>query len=83
MISSMRLLLWDKDERRCRYFIETSLNQTNWEIAVDRRNEDCKSWQNLVFKERAMVFIRITGTHNTANIVSKIKQNIFLFFDDA
>ncbi|KAJ3647096.1 hypothetical protein Zmor_024638 [Zophobas morio] len=68
MISSMRLLLWDKDDRRYRYFIETSLNQTNWEIAVDRRNEDCRSWQNIVFKERAMVFIRITGTHNTANI---------------
>ncbi|XP_063903914.1 BTB/POZ domain-containing protein 9-like [Zophobas morio] len=66
LISRMKLLLWGKDERTYRYFIETSLNKTNWELAVDRRHEDCNSWQNLVFKERAMVFIRITGTGNSA-----------------
>ncbi|KAJ3647098.1 hypothetical protein Zmor_024639 [Zophobas morio] len=67
MISTMRLLLWDKDIRYYKYFVETSINNTDWEIAVDLRNEDCKSWQNLRFKERAVVFIRITGTYDSVN----------------
>ncbi|XP_063904232.1 BTB/POZ domain-containing protein 9-like [Zophobas morio] len=65
MISTMKLLLWDGDGRHYRYLVETSVNNSNWEIAVDLRNKDCRSWQNLLFKERAVVFIRITGTHNT------------------
>ncbi|KAJ3647097.1 hypothetical protein Zmor_024639 [Zophobas morio] len=72
MISTMRLLLWDKDIRYYKYFVETSINNTDWEIAVDLRNEDCKSWQNLRFKERAVVFIRITGTYDSVNGVSNI-----------
>jgi BTB/POZ domain-containing protein 9 len=67
MIASMKLKLWDGDDRSYRYFIETSLDKSNWKIAVDRRNVECKSWQFLQFDQRPMVFIRITGTHNTAN----------------
>ncbi|XP_063903916.1 BTB/POZ domain-containing protein 9-like [Zophobas morio] len=67
IISTMRLLLWDRDSRRYRYFVETSIDNSDWEIAVDLRNQDCTSWQNLRFKERVVVFIRITGTLNTAN----------------
>jgi BTB/POZ domain-containing protein 9 len=66
----MKLKLWDGDDRSYRYFIETSLDKSNWKIAVDRRNVECKSWQFLQFDQRPMVFIRITGTHNTANDVS-------------
>jgi BTB/POZ domain-containing protein 9 len=47
-----------------------TLDKTNWKIAVDRRNVECKSWQFLQFDQRSIVFIRITGTHNTANDVS-------------
>jgi BTB/POZ domain-containing protein 9 len=65
MISSMKLLLWDLDGRSYRYFIETSVDKSNWKIAADRRNEDCKSWQTLQFDPRPVVYIRITGTHNT------------------
>ncbi|XP_063903917.1 BTB/POZ domain-containing protein 9-like [Zophobas morio] len=67
IISTMRLLLRDRDPRRYRYFVETSTDNSEWEIAVDLRNQDCTSWQNLRFKERVVVFIRITGTLNTAN----------------
>jgi hypothetical protein len=70
MLSSMKLLLWDRDGRSYRYFIETSVDKSNWKIAADRRNEDCKSWQTLQFDLRPVVYIRITGTHNTANMVS-------------
>ncbi|XP_068911776.1 BTB/POZ domain-containing protein 9-like isoform X2 [Tenebrio molitor] len=68
MLSSMKLLLWDRDERSYRYFIETSVDKSNCEIAADRRNEDCKSWQILQFDQRPVIYIRITGTHNTANM---------------
>ena len=69
VIDSMRLLLWDCDNRSYSYYIETSLDQTNWTVCVDKRNETCSSWQVLVFPPRAMSFIRIVGTHNTANEV--------------
>jgi hypothetical protein len=70
MLSSMKLLLWDLDGRSYRYFIETSVDKSNWKIAADRTNEDCKSWQTLQFDQRPVVYIRITGTHNTTNMVS-------------
>lgn len=69
VIGSMRLLLWDCDKRSYSYCIETSLDQCNWTMVADKRNEACRSWQIIVFPQRAVSFIRITGTHNTANEV--------------
>ena len=62
-------MLWDCDNRSYSYYVETSIDQTNWTIVADKRNEACKSWQVLVFEPRPVSFIRITGTHNTANEV--------------
>ncbi|GLV39696.1 BTB (POZ) domain containing 9 [Carabus blaptoides fortunei] len=69
MLASMRLLLWDCDERSYSYYIETSRNMWDWEIVADRTREACHSWQSLRFTPRPVVFIRIVGTHNTANEV--------------
>ena len=69
LISSMRMLLWDCDNRSYSYYIETSLDQVKWTMVVDKRNENCRSWQVLTFEPRAVSFIKITGTHNTANEV--------------
>lgn len=69
MLASMRLLLWDCDERSYSYYIETSRNMWDWEIVADRTREPCRSWQSLRFTPRPVVFIRIVGTHNTANEV--------------
>lgn len=66
-IGSMRLLLWDCDVRYYNFYIETSVNQKDWQIVVDKRTEAVKSWQNFSFPPRPMVFIRIVGTKNTAN----------------
>ena len=63
VICSMRLLLWDCDNRSTSYCIETSLEQSNWTRVTDKRNEACRSWQ------MPISFIKITGTHNTANEV--------------
>lgn len=67
IIGSMRLLLWDCDDRNYGYYIETSLDQRSWDLVVDRRREPSRSWQNLSFQPRPMIFIKIVGTRNTAN----------------
>ncbi|KAH8386811.1 hypothetical protein KR093_002722, partial [Drosophila rubida] len=66
-VGSMRLLLWDCDDRTYSYYIETSTNRNNWQMVVDKRTEKARSWQNLHFAPRPIVFIRIVGTRNTAN----------------
>lgn len=42
VISSMRMLLWDCDNRSYSYCIETSIDQTNWTMVVDKREQSCK-----------------------------------------
>lgn len=69
LISSLRLLLWDLDDRTYKLFIETSVNNENWEMLVDRRQEAMRSWQRFTFRPRTVVFIKIVGTENTANEV--------------
>ncbi|KAJ8912844.1 hypothetical protein NQ315_007976 [Exocentrus adspersus] len=69
IISSLRLLLWDCDERSYSYYIESSTNVWEWEMVVDNTRENCKSWQVIKFPPRPVVFIRIVGTHNTENEV--------------
>jgi len=68
-LDSMRLLLWDCDQRSYSYYIEVSTNQRDWEVVCDRTRERCKSWQMVRFTKRPVVFIRIVGTHNTENEV--------------
>ena len=63
------MLLWDCDERRYSYYIEVSNNKSDWETVWDRSKEACQSWQDISFPRRPVVFIRIVGTHNTANEV--------------
>ncbi|XP_055617391.1 BTB/POZ domain-containing protein 9 [Toxorhynchites rutilus septentrionalis] len=66
-IGSLRLLLWDCDDRSYSFYIETSTNLKQWEMVVDRRNDLLKSWQHFGFDARVVVYIKIVGTHNTAN----------------
>ncbi|KAI2658080.1 BTB/POZ domain-containing protein 9 [Labeo rohita] len=69
MLGSMRLLLWDCDERSYSYYVELSTNQQHWVRVVDRTKVACRSWQTLTFDRQPASFIRIVGTHNTANEV--------------
>jgi len=68
-IDSMKLLLWDCDDRRYSYIIEVSNNKSDWQKVWDRSSSPCQSWQSISFPRRPVVFIRIVGTHNTANEV--------------
>ena len=36
---------------------------------IDYSNYHCRSWQNLYFPQRVVRYIRVVGTHNTANNV--------------
>lgn len=67
VIGSFRLLLWDCDDRTYSFYIETSTNQKNWEMVVDKRNQNLRSWQTFTFNPRPVVYIKIVGTYNTAN----------------
>lgn len=69
MLSSLRLLLWDCDDRAYSYYIESSCNIWDWELLVDRTRENCRSWQVARFAPRPVNFVRIVGTNNTANEV--------------
>ncbi|KAG4074440.1 hypothetical protein HA402_015136 [Bradysia odoriphaga] len=66
-IGSCRLLLWDQDDRTYSFYVETSVNKKDWKMAVDKRNDQLKSWQELTFEPRPVVFFKIVGTHNSSN----------------
>jgi len=68
-LDSIKLLLWDCDERSYSYYIEVSVNQRDWDVVWDKTRVPCRSWQMITFPRRPVVFIRIVGTHNTANEV--------------
>ncbi|KAK3093519.1 hypothetical protein FSP39_016697 [Pinctada imbricata] len=69
MAETMRLLLWDCDDRSYSYYVEVSTDQKSWKMVADRRNEGCKSWQFIKFDKQPVSFVKIVGTHNTANEV--------------
>uniref|UniRef100_A0A8W8HWW3 BTB/POZ domain-containing protein 9 n=1 Tax=Magallana gigas TaxID=29159 RepID=A0A8W8HWW3_MAGGI len=69
IIDSMRLLLWDCDDRSYSYYVEVSTDQKSWYLLADKRKEQCKSWQVIKFEKRPVTFVKIVGTHNTANEV--------------
>ena len=43
-LNSMRMLLWDCDDRSYNYYIEVSVNQRDWEVVCDRTREPARSW---------------------------------------
>ncbi|KAM3876905.1 BTB/POZ domain-containing protein 9-like [Diretmus argenteus] len=69
MVASLRLLLWDCYNRSYSYYVEVSTDQQQWDRVIDRTKVACRSWQTLLFEPHPASFIRIVGTHNTANEV--------------
>uniref|UniRef100_A0AC34R9G0 BTB domain-containing protein n=2 Tax=Panagrolaimus sp. JU765 TaxID=591449 RepID=A0AC34R9G0_9BILA len=67
LIDSIGLLLWDCDDRTYSYFIEVSVDQTNWTKVVSE--EKVSSWRKVFFDLQPVVFIKIVGTYNSANEV--------------
>ncbi|KAI9564306.1 hypothetical protein GHT06_008044 [Daphnia sinensis] len=69
VVSSMRLLLWDCDDRRYSFYVEVSTNNRDWITVCDRSRQPCQSWQSISFAPQPVVYVRIVGTQNTANDV--------------
>ncbi|XP_046452754.1 BTB/POZ domain-containing protein 9-like isoform X2 [Daphnia pulex] len=69
IVSSMRLLLWDCDDRRYSFYVEVSTNNRDWITVCDRSRQPCQSWQSINFIPQPVVYVRIVGTQNTANDV--------------
>jgi BTB/POZ domain-containing protein 9 len=67
MIDSIGLLLWDCDDRQYSYYIEVSTDQTNWTRVVEEN--EVSSWRRLTFELQPVTFIKVVGTHNSANEV--------------
>lgn len=65
-IGSLRLRLWDLDDRSYRFFIETSANYSNWIRVCDNTKEGATGWQTIAFEPRAVSFIRIVGTASSS-----------------
>ena len=69
-ISSMKLLLWNLDNRYHRYKIEASLDTSTWTTIVDRTavTNQCRGWQEVGFNPAVQArYLRLTGTYNSAN----------------
>lgn len=60
VIDSLRMLLNRLSEYS--FCIETSRNGSDWEMAVDKREEALTGWQEFDFVPRAANYIKITGT---------------------
>ncbi|XP_050425985.1 BTB/POZ domain-containing protein 9-like [Adelges cooleyi] len=65
LLSSMRMRLWDHDDRVYSYTIEVSVNNQDWKMIVNKANELTQSWQLLQFKPTMIVYIRITGVYSS------------------
>lgn len=83
LLGSMRLLLWDCDDRQYTFDIYVSTDRYNinrsynikvklfrktWQLVV-KKEQLCRSWQYMEFPARPVVFFQVVGTHNTANEV--------------
>ena len=66
-ISSMRLLLWDLDNRYYWYRIEASSNGTTWITIVNNTAGTWRSWQDIRFSPTIQArYLRLTGTLNSS-----------------
>ncbi|CAB3397997.1 unnamed protein product [Caenorhabditis bovis] len=69
VISTMKILLWDCDDRYYSYYVSVSADQVEWKTIVDRTKKKCRGWQYLEFDPVPIVFIKLVGTRNSTNEV--------------
>lgn len=59
IINTIKLLLWDKDQRSYSYIIECSLDNQNWTQLVDYSSYHCRSWQRIHFSPKVVRYLII------------------------
>ncbi|XP_050434215.1 BTB/POZ domain-containing protein 9-like [Adelges cooleyi] len=65
VLSSMRILLYDRHKYTYGYTVHVSVNHKDWDMIIDKSNKSCRSWQSLQFEQRLVVYIRITGVQSS------------------
>jgi BTB/POZ domain-containing protein 9 len=66
-LNHVNMRLWDNDGRYYSYYVEVSIDQKKWKKIVDYSQYACRSHQELYFDKQIVQYVRIVGTHNTAN----------------
>jgi len=67
-LHTVRMFLWDLDDRRYKYRFLTSIDRKNWSVHYDTQQEGFNGWQCFEFSNKKDVrFIRVDALHNTAN----------------
>uniref|UniRef100_A0A7E4ZWG8 BTB domain-containing protein n=1 Tax=Panagrellus redivivus TaxID=6233 RepID=A0A7E4ZWG8_PANRE len=65
LIDTMKLLLWDGDDRVYSYNVEVSVDQVKWMQVVFE--EKVASWRKIHLHRQPVVFVKLTGTFNSVN----------------
>jgi len=66
-VARTQTMLHDNASQRFRYRIETSVDNENWQLAVDKSEGEWGGWQVDRFEPRQAKYIRFTGLHNSLN----------------
>lgn len=84
-IGSIRLKLRNTENRTYRFYVQTSVDNVNWAMAVDMRNNDISPSTTSAFKftQRLVLFVKIVGTkcsitEDEVNITVKIRSNYLI-----
>lgn len=61
-VNRVKLLLYDADPKTSySFFVEGSYDDKTWLPLMDKRFEECRSWQEVYFAPMKLFYIRITG----------------------
>ena len=63
-LSRVRLLNYDWTYRPNRYWIESSLDGTNWSLLIDASAEDHTGWEDWTMSGQSVRYLRFTGLFN-------------------
>lgn len=77
-VGSIRVLLQDTENWAYRFYVQTSLDDISWTMAVDMRNKDFNSSSEtlLKFTHRLVLFVRIVNTKCSFKDDHGISQNV-------
>lgn len=70
IINNINMLLSCFDSRSYSYMIKLSVNKIHWDVVIDHKEFQCRSWQHLFFPSVAARYIWLVGTGSTSGAVS-------------
>lgn len=86
VVNHIKMSLYSLENDSYSYFIEVSVDMTNWHRVVDHSNYLCRSLQNLYFPCRTIRYIRLVGTKtffSDVSYITSIHHDLFSSFNKA